>query len=260
MSDLPTLENWDATRDALHQIALVQSAIKVACVEPQPNSLQYSLSVTPAGLSAARLNVGGELCFDIADLRMVYSREDRVEFALDLAGYDQKTLLDDLVGAFASLGIEINPSQTYVKSKQRFAIERELAADYLTVLAAAYASLGRFRARLSGSLSPLVLWAHHFDLGFLWFPGANRDEHKDPQLAFGFAAYSPGLDRPYFYAYGWTATAGYLQIPVTAPARAGTEGYTGLYADYDALDKGDRFGSQVENIMYDYFSLAKREL
>lgn len=260
MTDLPTLENWDATRDALHQVALVQSAIKVACVEPQPNSLQYSLSVTPTGLSASRLNVGGELRFDIADLRLVYSREAREEFELDVVGYDQKSLLDDVVGGFAALGIEISPSRTHVKSKQRFEIERDLAADYLTVLTAAYAALGRFRARLSGSLSPLVLWAHHFDLGFLWFPGANMDEHKDPQLAFGFASYSPGLDRPYFYAYGWSPTAGYLQIPVSAPARAGTEGYTGLYADYDDLDRGDRFGSQVEKILRDYFLLAKTEL
>ncbi|MDE2819930.1 MAG: DUF5996 family protein [Chloroflexota bacterium] len=260
MADLPTLENWESTRDGLHQVALALSAIKVSCVEPQLNSLQYSLGVTPGGLTTSRLNVGGELRFDIADLRLVYSRDERKDFEIDLAGYDQKSLIDDVVSSFASLGIEINPPRTHIRPDQRFEIEPSLAADYLTVLDAAYAALARFRAGLGGCLSPLVLWAHHFDLGFLCFPGTSMDERKDPQLAFGFAPCSPGLDRPYVYAYGWSPKAGYLQLPVSAPARAESDSYTGLYAGYDDLDRGSRFGSQVERILLDYYTLAKAKL
>ena len=257
MTDLPTLENWDSTRDGLHQVALVQSAIKVCCVEPQPNSLQYSLGVTRSGLSTSRLNVGGELRFDIAELRLVYSRDERKDFVINVAGYDQKSLIDDVVSGFASLGIDIRPPRTHITHRHRFDIEPGLAADYLTVLDAAYVALARFRARLGGCLSPLVLWAHHFDLAFLWFPGASMDEHKDPQLAFGFAPYSPGLQRPYFYAYGWSPEAGYLELPVSAPARAESGSYTGLHAGYDDLDRGDQFASQVEGILHDYYLLAK---
>ncbi len=260
MAGLPSLENWDSTRDGLHQVALVLSAIKVCCVEPQPNSLQYSLCMTPSGLTTARLNIGGELHFDIAGLQLRYSRGGGKEFQIDVEGYDQKSLIDDVVGGFASLGIEISPSRTHIRQKQRFEIEPGLAADYLAVLNAAYAALARFRAGLGGCLSPLVLWAHHFDLGFLWFPRANMDEHKDPQLAFGFAPHSPGLERPYFYAYGWSAKAGYLELPVSAPARAESGSYTGLYAGYDDLDRGDRFESQVERILRDYYLLAKAKL
>lgn len=260
MADLPSLENWDSTRDGLHQVALALSAIRVCCVEPQPNSLQYSLGMTPAGLTTSRLNVGGELRFDVAALQLRYSRDDGKEFEIDVQGTDQKSLIDDVVGGFASLGIEISPPRTHIRQKRRFEIERSLAADYLTLLDAAYTALSRFRARLGGCLSPLVLWAHHFDLGFLWFPGASMDEHKDPQLAFGFAPCSPGLDRPYFYAYGWSPKAGYLELPVSTPARAETGSYTGLYAGYDDLDRGARFASQVERILLDYFSLAKAKL
>ncbi|MCY4072583.1 MAG: DUF5996 family protein [Chloroflexi bacterium] len=260
MAGLPSLENWESTRDGLHQVALVLSAIRVCCVEPQPNSLQYSLGVTPAGLTTARLNIGGELRFDMADLQLRYSRGEGKDFEIDVEGYDQKSLIDDVVGGFASLGIEISPSRTHIRHNQIFEIDLGLAADYMNVLDAAYAALARLRAGLGGCLSPLVLWAHHFDLGFLWFPGASMDEHKDPQLAFGFAPYSPGLDRPYFYAYGWSPDTGYLALPVSAPARAESDSYTGLYAGYDDLDKGDRFESQVERILRDYYSLAKGEL
>ncbi len=260
MAGLPSLENWDTTRDGLHQVALALSAIRVRCVEPQPNSLQYSLSLTPAGLSTSRLNVGGELRFDIAGLRLIYWRDEGKEFEIDVQGTDQESLLDEIVGRFASLGIDISPPRTHIKHGQRFEIEPGLAADYLTVLDAAYAALERFRAGLGGCLSPLVLWAHHFDLGFLWFPGASMDEHKDPQVAFGFAPYSPGLDRPYFYAYGWSPEAGYLELPISMPARAESGSYRGLYAGYDDLDRGAGFGSQVEGILLDYYSLAKARL
>ncbi|MCY4017856.1 MAG: DUF5996 family protein [Chloroflexi bacterium] len=260
MADLPTLENWGSTRDSLHQVALVLSAIRVCCVAPQPNSLQYSLGLTPRGLSTSRLNVGGELRFDIADLRLIYARDGREDFEIDVEGYDQKSLIDDVVGSFGSLGIEINPPQTHITPGQRFEIERSLAVNYLTVLDAAYGALARFRAGLGGWLSPLALWAHHFDLAFLWFPGGNMNEHADPQLAFGFAPYSPGLERPYFYAYGWSPKSGYLKLPVSAPARAETGSYTGLYAGYDDLDRSDRFGSQVEGILRDYYALARAKL
>lgn len=260
MGDLPSLENWDSTRDGLHQVALVLSAIRVCCVEPQPNSLQYSLGVTPAGLSTARLNIGGELRFDIADLRLVYWRDEGKGFEIDVAGADQQSLIDEVVGGFASLGIDISPPRTHITQSRRLEIEASLAGDYLTVLDAAHAALARFRAGLGGGLSPLVLWAHHFDLGFLWFPGASMDEQKDPQLAFGFAPCSPGLDRPYFYAYGWSPEAGYLALPVSAPARTESGSYTGLYAGYDDLDKGARFSSEVEGILLDYYALAKEQL
>lgn len=92
MADLPKLENWQATRECLHQVALVMSAIKVACLPPQPNSLQYSLSLRPRGMSTGPLDLGGELRFDMPQLRLSYARDDSVAFQLDVAGTDQNSL------------------------------------------------------------------------------------------------------------------------------------------------------------------------
>lgn len=260
MAALPTLENWSATRDGLHQVALVLSAVRVSCVDPQPNSLQYSLRLTPGGLTTSRLNVGGQLRFDLARRQLIYSRDDGKAFQINVDGYDQKSLIDEVAGAFGALGIEISPSRTHITCDRPWAIEPALAGEYLKVLDAAHSALALCQARLGAWSSPLVLWAHHFDLAFLWFPGANRDEHSDPHLAFGFAPCSPGLERPYFYAYGWSPVAGYLQVPALAPARAETESYTGLYAGYDDLDRDHGFASKVERILLDYFSLAKAKL
>ena len=43
---MPALANWEATRDALHQIALIMGALRVACSDPFPNDLHFSLDVT----------------------------------------------------------------------------------------------------------------------------------------------------------------------------------------------------------------------
>ena len=112
-----------------------------------------------------------------------------------------------------------------------------------------FTALAKFRAKLNGCMTPLVLWPHHFDLAFIWFANDSMDEHSDSHIAYGFAPFSPGLERPYFYAYAWSQTTGYLQLPLAAPAQALSEAFTGLYAPYDALRKVSPFDAAVETML-----------
>ena len=82
---LPSLANWDATRDALHEIALVIGAIRVACTDPLSNDLHFSLDVTADGISTTRMRCGGELHFDFKLLQLKFVRGDCVVFRLDVA-------------------------------------------------------------------------------------------------------------------------------------------------------------------------------
>ena len=124
-----------------------------------------------------------------------------------------------------------------------------------------FTALARFRAKLSGNLTPLVLWPHHFDLGFIAFVSSDTDEHSAPQVAYGFAPCSDGLDRPYLYAYAWSKPTGYLaDISVPPPARAITQGYTGLYLAYDDLGHADHFNEFVELLLLRYHDSALRRL
>lgn len=257
---LPELRNWDATRDTLHQIALVLGAIRVACVDPLPNDLQFSVDVTASGLSTSDLKTGGQLHFDLSNLRLSYERDDRTLFAIDPRGHTQKSLLATLLEGFAAQGSVLEPSLKHIEHDTEFEIDRDTAADYQVALSAVYTALAHFRAKLSGFMSPLVLWPHHFDLGFLWFPGGGMDEHKDAQMSFGFAPNSPGLLRPYFYAYSWSPNSGYVQVPLQPPAQAISEGYTGLYAAYDDLRSAPDFSSVVETMLMVYQRAALARL
>ncbi|MCY4063722.1 MAG: DUF5996 family protein [Chloroflexi bacterium] len=257
---LPALSNWEATRDALHQIALVMGAVRVACSDRLPNDLHFSLDVINDGISTAELNCGGVLQFNVEDLQLTFTRGGRRVFTLDVAGHSQISLMTQFLDHLDDGGCSVQPSLKHIASDAPFAIDRVQALDYDSTLRAVFTALARFRAKLSGCVTPLVLWPHHFDLAFIWFATDGMDEHSDPQIAFGFAPFSPGLERPYFYAYAWSQPTGYLQLPLAAPAQALSEPYTGLYAPYDALRDAHHLDASVETMLMSYHRNAAERL
>ena len=257
---LPSLMNWENTRDGLHQVAQVVGAVRVACSDPLPNDLHFSLDMTSSGFSSTTMRCGGVLEFNFDTLRLSFTRCDKTIFALEVQGNSQVSLTHKLLAAFADCGYSIAPSMKHITHEEELAIDPALARDSLSALDAMYTALARFRAKLAGFMTPLVLWPHHFDTAFIWFPTDQINEHSDPQIAFGFAPFSPGLERPYFYAYAWSEPTGYLELSLEAPARAISEGYTGLYAAYDNLRERDDFNSVVESILFQFQRLAAADL
>ena len=217
---LPSLNNWRKTGDALHQAAQVVGAIRVACADPLPNDWHFSLDLTEAGLSTGALLAGGALHLDLSSLEIRFARGGKDLFALNLTDHSQASLMRRALGHFADIGCDIEPSMRHIQGESDFEIDPRQAADYWQVLTAVYSVLSSFRGTLRGCATPLVLWPHHFDLGFISFPRGGGNEQSDPQIAFGFAPFSPGLDRPYIYAYAWSGPTGYIQVPLDAPTQA----------------------------------------
>jgi hypothetical protein len=63
---------------------------------------------------------------------------------------------------------------------------------------------------LSGECSPVLLWPHGFDLGFVWFGTRivtyeeNGNILRAPaQLNLGFSPGEPSQSKPYFYSNPW---------------------------------------------------------
>ncbi len=257
---LPALANWEATRDALHQIALIVGAVRVGCSDQLPNDLHFSLDVTADGISTTVMKCGGVLQFDFNSQQLTFVRGGSRVFSIGVAGHSQISLMSRLLDRLEDCGCNVQPSMKYITNETAFAIDRSQALDYATTLYAVFTALARFRAKLSGRMTPLVLWPHHFDLAFIWFAADGKNEQSAPQIAYGFAPFSPGLERPYFYAYAWSEPTGYLQLPLEAPARALKEPYIGLYAPYDALREGPTFDASVETMLMSYHREAAGQL
>src|SRR5688572_29125855 len=148
MSNLPALLNWDSTRDALHQAAQVLNAIKVPSVARQPNALHHSLSVSASGLNIGELNFGGVLSLDfgvqgdlLPDFPQIHWSKGNDEFAIPLAGYTQKTLLEAVVKHLAEFGYQVNPRLDEMQGDTIFQIHPETATQYAGALDRIYTAM-----------------------------------------------------------------------------------------------------------------------
>ncbi|PJF41706.1 MAG: hypothetical protein D6737_10495 [Chloroflexi bacterium] len=200
MASLPPLNNWESTRAALHQSLQPLRSTRLLGSEEQPNELHYSTWPTPYGATTGPLNFGGELKLDYGRGAVIYERDGAEVFGVTLQGKNQTSLFDAVFAEFEKAGHEFEPNRSKVTETTPYDFNPSLAKDYAEAQWRVYTAMARFKATVFGAQSPIVLWPHGFDLSTLWFP-AGVDEHKDPQMNFGFSPGTP--DRPYLYFYAW---------------------------------------------------------
>lgn len=204
---LPDLSNWDDTRNALHQSLQVLRAARLLGVEPLPNELEYSTIPTPTGASTGPLNFGGELRLDFVQAAVIYARDGAEVFRVALDGHSQTSLFDAVFAEFERVGHRLMPDRKKITETVPFALDKTQAATYAGVMWRMYGILARVKAHFYGPQTPLVLWPHGFDLSTVWFVDG-MDEHRDPQMNFGFSPGTPDIGQPYFYFYAWPVPGG----------------------------------------------------
>jgi len=238
MTPLPALTNWNATRDSLHTIAQVVGSAQKAFIDPMPNALHLALHVTANGIRTVPLRDNYDINVNFRDLHIKTRLLPEDDMPLN-----ERTLATLHRNAQMLSGGDASDTAYDLQ------IDIGHAVQYAEALYRAYSALARFRARLSGFMTPLVLWPHHFDLSFLVFGGKGSsapDEHKDPHMNFGFAPFSDTIDRPYFYAYAWPMPDGLLDDALPAPAQWHTDGWQGARLDYDAVAGEDAPETVIE--------------
>jgi len=105
--------------------------------------------------------------------------------------------------------------------------------------------IARWRGRISGHLSPIVVWAEHFDLSTVYFANPEMDEYQS-HINIGFAPFTEGVfERPYLYAYAYPYQENYAIPALEAPLKWETEAYTGIYLAYDDIVGQDEFAIEA---------------
>lgn len=265
MPFLETQSNWRETLTSLHRAARILATMHRLTRDPLPNYLELALHVTPTGLATARLPRGGQAALDFTQPALVYTPAARLSSPqlrgdaqrFPLRGHSQASLLADfftalrgadladvlpaggdvspaVLDALAVRGRRKAPALETLLDAAPLVIAPQAAADYAAVVYSLFTALARFRARLSGLMTPLVMWAEHFDLSTLWFPGAQADEWQ-PHLNFGFAPYSAGIEAPYLYAYAYPYPARFDPPRLPAGADWHTSGWTGVVLPYAVI-------------------------
>lgn len=243
----PQLDNWEPTRDSLHRAAQVAGEVKRLLVEKQPNALHLSVYAAPRGLTTGPLPSAGEFEVDYGGARILHHGGEGA-YAVPIAGHTPASLLHALLGRIPG-GLPQGAEVRITDDQIPFSIDPAIAAAYAGAHYQIFTAFARFRARLFGTMTPAVIWPHHFDLSFLWFAGHNPDEHSQPHMNFGFAPFSPGFDQPYVYVYLWPLPDRVTEIPLPAPARWHNEGWTGAVIDYAELRRAAEPEALIEAIL-----------
>ena len=256
---LPILDNWDTTAHSLHRAAHLLGTLRLLRLEHVPNFLELALKVRPEGLSSDTLPGGSEVILDFRQAAMVVRSGSDDARILALTGQSPATLFEALLGALPTTELaallsdtktgslveqlfNVIQTRTYAAPPNRddltdpqpFEVDRQTSTAYAAVLDQVFTGAARFRARLSGMMTPIVVWPEHFDLSFLWFAAGKADE-REPHMNFGFAPFSPGFEQPYLYAYAWPLPEGYGGPQLPPQARWHTEGWTGAVVAYDHI-------------------------
>jgi hypothetical protein len=255
---LPRLDHWSETSFGLHRGALLLGALQRLTQPPQPAYLELGLQMVRNGLAAGRLPGGGRVVLDFTGGSLVYAPASGAEVSFPLHGSTQAQIFAGLFGVLAqgelsallpdkpqlaervSAGIATHgtryrpPRPEGLWDETRIELDAGTSRAYLEILQLVYTAIARFRARLSGMQTPLVVWPEHFDLSTLWFLGAAIDESQ-AHLNFGFAPFSEGLPDPYLYAYAYPYPPHYDPPALPAGARWHTQGWTGVVLPYEAI-------------------------
>ncbi|NJK81716.1 MAG: hypothetical protein HC893_12075 [Chloroflexaceae bacterium] len=257
---LPALTDWMTTAQSLHKVTQVVAAIRIAVVDPLPNYLHLSTTITPHGLSTGTLPFGTVLA-DFAQAAVVYTHADGTT-TFPFADHTQASLKDALLAELAHHGqpLELAKNESGhedpLTDSAPLTVDPHFAADYARVLWSIFTATARFRARLYAPMTPIVVWPEHFDLSTLIFTTPDASE-EHPHMNFGFAPYSDGIERPYLYAYAWPLPAtGYTTATLPPLVRLDTPGYGGPLVWYDEFSQMD----DVEGFVEEVFMATFREL
>ncbi len=274
---LPPLDNWDTTSRVLHHATMLLVPIQKALVTRRGNYLHLAMDINEGGVSSLRLPMGGLIEVDFAQGSIVYHRGSGSSATLSFADHTQKTLFEALLaelqkdelsellgggerGSMADLLLTDKLDGFWpldeVSHTDPLIYDRDEGRAYAEIQYGVFTGLARFRARLGGHMTPIVIWGEHFDLSTLWFHPANpeMDDYK-AHINMGFAPFSAGFDRPYLYTYIYPYPDSFELPALPAGAEWHTDGWRGVVIRYDELVKKGELARYVESISRQVFDV-----
>lgn len=277
--------NWTSTIRGLHQVAMLLAPIHRALLPKRPNWLHLPLHVQPTGLLSQALPNGGRILIDFKAGFVNYQRNNGIQASFAFASHSQASLMHEILAALqhdelehilgdandeALLSTLLRHVHTHeglasplnadeFSHEEPLAIDPDVANAYANVLYSVFTGVARYRARLNGHLSPVVVWPEHFDLSTLWFASGAMDENQ-AHINIGFAPYSPGYERPYLYAYAYPYPQDFVPPAVPSPAFWNADGWRGVVVPYDDMANQNEVTAYVEQMCMALFGILREVL
>jgi hypothetical protein len=209
----------------IQNLLLTMSAWQRAFLSPRrPDQSQYGLTVHVRGAVTQPCCVDGSpksISLDLVAHKIRFGMQHwRLE---ELSG---QQLFDWLSLWSAKHGVQL-PKPGFTKAPGHYSEEQ--TNSYATVLWWSHAVLKKISNKLTeGACSSLLLYPHHFDTAFSWYPF-----HDSRQLTVGFSPGDEHLEEAYFYLTAYpelSSLPGLVVPPAAVWQQTGFHGYA-LYYD-----------------------------
>jgi len=232
------------TLDSLHAYAHAAAALPRIHAVPHPQWRHISLRVRADGLSTVAMGLpGGGSAYVRMDPRLhevVFetSGGERRAFPMN-AGLTAAEMGDALIATGAEFGLEGDCDRSKFEDDGDRPYDEGHAAAIFDAFAAAGGVMAIHRNRIGGTVGPIQLWPHGFDLAFEWY-GTRMVEHEEngangrvpAQINLGFY---PAGDA-YFYSNPWPFDAAeLLTVELPDGARWHTDGWEGSVLPYETV-------------------------
>lgn len=276
MTKLPSLTNFEKSAPALHQVAQLLGAIRMFVHNPVPNYLELALRLEPNGLSSDTLPAGGKLLLDFEKAAILCTDKVGNEFELPLKRHSQQSLLEAILATLdkQGQGLVSKREGSFVKgfltalhgkghtlegslqvtANEQLELDPQVSADYIHALYRIFTATSRWRSRLNGPQTPIVVWPEHFDLSTLWFT-TDKATESAAHMNFGFAPFDTVHSRPYLYAYAYPMPADFASLPLPNLAHWNTTPWKGMVVPYDKLTQVNDPEAEIERVFEATYNL-----
>ncbi len=265
----PTPEGWSQTAHSLHRAAQILGAIRMFTRTPVENYLELGLRIEAFGLSSEPLPLGGNVELNFVRGEVIVSSSSGQRQSILIGGQTQASLLEKVLetlhsqgqalvqakdGSFGMAFLDALHAKHHsldgsleITNTDRLVVDAKLSANYARVLWSAFTATSRWRSRLSGFVTPVVVWPEHFDLSTLWFATDQHNERGN-HMNFGFAPFDTEFSQPYLYAYAYPMPDGFETLPLPTGAIWHTEGWKGMVIPYGVLEQSGDPEALVESV------------
>ncbi len=240
---LPTLAEWEPTKQTLHRFAQIVGKIRLT-KEPFRNHWWHvPLYVSPTGLTTRPMPTGDgrtfAIDFDLHRHALVVTVSDRRDATFPLPGLSVAGFYRHLMAALADLDIEVQivavpfdltPVTPFAADDDHASYDTGAVERWWRALVSVDRVFTTFSGHSTAKTSPVHLFWHSFDLVVTRFSGRpaperagadpiTREAYSHEVVSFGFWVGDANTPAPSFYAYAWPDPPGIIDHPL-APAAA----------------------------------------
>lgn len=214
------MPDFSETKQYLQEIAKVIGKFQQAFLVPDKNYCHVGLEVRRNGFQSQEFSIDGKPCRIYVDLKNGIISSSIESWNMGwVSPFQLQTDLERWLHTIDQ-GKEIVRVNDLHKTPR---INQTSALEILNLLSNAQKILGSLKLHVpSGSSSPLLLYPHHFDLAFSWYP------QESQQYTIGMSLGDEHIRQPYYYVTAYPETMAFASRAPQPPAIWHKQGFTGV--------------------------------